>query len=392
MKKYLIIFILCSFAVTSFAEQEIEDIDALKAEIAQLSKTLEGLNARLQTAEKQIQEQKQNSQKKAVYQNQNPDISVTGMFSYMGTEDKRDERRNDLKLNGSEINFTKAVSPYTKGNLTLGFHDDEAEVEEAFVDITNTLPGKLELRLGRFLAHLGYLNSMHSHDWPVVCMPFSNTYFYSGEHGYSDDGVMLSKNLDFDEHTYAKLSLNVLNGNNSILFNEGQNRVFGGRFVVNKYFNDEYDDIQLGLNYNQGAYDEEGDLYSKLYGVDAMYRHRINQFDKIVLFGEYVRNRREMPEACDLDAYGYYASVMYKFRRNYNYHIGFEYDYSEKPTNNTVGTTARSVYAGWWLTENDRLQIQFRNISDPFKGRDNNEIWLQFIWGMGPHKPHLANF
>ena len=70
MKKLTLLFILCTIAHIVFAnngacqESEIEDIAALKAEIANLSKTLENLNSRLKKAEEQVELQKQNSQKK----------------------------------------------------------------------------------------------------------------------------------------------------------------------------------------------------------------------------------------------------------------------------------------------------------------------------------------
>lgn len=393
MKK-TILSILMLFMVTSLFAGESDnqkEIEKLKAEISLLSRQLQSMTNQLEKLEKDVKEAP-SSQQKSVYQNQNPDISVTGTFRYMGTDDKKDIRRNSLKLDGSELNFSKAVSPYTRGNVTIGFHDDEAHVEEAYADLAYSLPWNLNLRVGRFLVNTGYINSIHSHDWPFAVMPFPNEYFYGGGHGYGDDGIMISKHLDIDDQTYGQISVNALNGNNTLMFNNGQTKVFGGRVLFNRYFNDFDDDIQIGLNYNQGAHDAKGDLRADIYGVDAMYRHRINQFDKITLLGEYIKSSREQLAPSNLDAYGYYVAGIYKFKRTYNWHIGLEYDYSEKPANNTDATRAKSIFAGWWFTENDRLQLQFRKLEDPFKGRDSNEIWLQFIWGMGPHKPHLANF
>lgn len=371
------------------------EIQQMKESIKLLSQNLEDMQKKLAEAEERLkQQEKKTSQpsQPAVYQNQNPDISAAVMFRYMGTRDKRDTRRNTMKLDGTELNFSKAISPYTKGNITLGFHDDEVHVEEAYADVTSHLPLELDLRVGRMLANVGYINSIHSHDWPFVCMPFPNQYFYGGEHGYVDDGLILGRNFYINDNTYARAAFNVFNGNSTTMFNDGQTKVIGGKLTYNVFFNDQRDDIQVDFNYNQGAYDDRGDLKSKIYSADAVYRHRINQNDKITLFGEYVKSVREVALGDDLDAYGYYASLIYKFKRDYNWHIGLEYDYSEKPTDNSKATKAKSIFAGWWLSENDRLQLQFRQIDDPFKGRKNNEIWLQFIWGIGPHKPHLSNF
>ena len=402
---YFLLVSLCFYSSPLLANDEAKsnqtDVDTLveiqqmKENIKILSQNLEAMQKQLAEAEERLKQQEKKSAQPvqpAAYQNQNPDISASVMFRYMGTGDKKDSRRNSLKLDGTEINLTKAVSPYTKGTVTLGFHDDEVHVEEAYADINNNLPMNLDLRVGRMLANTGYLNPLHSHDWPFVCMPFPNQYFYGGEHGYVDDGIILGRNFYINDNTYARAAFNVFNGNNTTMFNDGQTKVIGGKFTYNVFFNDQKDDFQVDFNYNQGAYDDRGDLKSKVYSADAVYRHRINQFDKITLFGEYIKNIREVALGDDLDSYGYYAAAIYKFKRDYNWHIGLEYDYSEKPGDNTQATKAKSIFAGWWLTENDRLQLQFRKIDDPFKGRHNNEVWLQFIWGIGPHKPHLSNF
>ncbi|HAE39861.1 MAG TPA: hypothetical protein DCG57_14720, partial [Candidatus Riflebacteria bacterium] len=326
-----------------------------------------------------------------VYQNQNPDISVTGVFTVKGSDDRRDPDRNSLKLDGTELNFSRSVSPYTRANATIGFHDNEAHVEEAYADISHKLPGELELRIGRFLVPMGHLNKIHPHDWPFVSKPLINSYFYGGDHGYSDDGLSLSKIIDLKSKTYVRLNLDALNGNNSRLFNTGQTRVYGGRLFMHTPFNDKQD-MQLGANYHDGAWNRAGDLSSKIYGADLMLRHRIDQFNRITLWGEWVWNEREQLIGKSIDSHGYYVSSMYKFRKDNDWHVGLSYDCSEKPGDSRFNSIARSAYLGYWLTENDRLQLQFRKLRDPFVGRDNNEIWLQFIWGIGPHKPHLANF
>ncbi|MBP5470130.1 MAG: hypothetical protein J6Z11_12895 [Candidatus Riflebacteria bacterium] len=187
MKKIIFTLLLCIFSSMLLANEEaksssnndntLEEIQQMKESIKILSQNLEAMQKKLEEAEERLKQQEKKTAQPVqtpAYQNQNPDISAAVMFRYMGTRDKRDTRRNTLKLDGTELNFTKAVSPYTKGTVTLGFHDDEVHVEEAYADINNSLPMELDLRVGRMLANTGYINPLHSHDWPFVCMPFPN--------------------------------------------------------------------------------------------------------------------------------------------------------------------------------------------------------------------------
>ena len=103
-------------------------------------------------------------------------------------------------------------------------------------------------------------------------------------------------------------------------------------------------------------------------------------------------SRREQIAFSDITANGYYVNLLYKFKKDRNWHAGLEYDCSEKPGDVRFNALSKSAYLGYWLTENDRLQLQFRNKRDPFSQTTNNELLLEVIWGMGPHKPHLANF
>ncbi len=391
-------------ALAAYAAEPAPEVIELKAQIASLTRLVETLSARVEQLEQAGEFSRELAQSPAtvspapraapsasgVYQNMNPDISVTGVAVGKATTDRRDPDRNTLGLQESEIVFTKNISPYSRGNLTLGFHGDHAEVEEGYVDFSHLLPWRAEARVGRFLTGAGYLNTIHPHDWPMVARPLSLDHFW-GDHGLIDDGISFSAPIDLRSKTYLKASVDLLKGTNETAFNNGQTRTIGGRLLANTPLN-ERDDLNFGINYHRGAWNRAGDLDSQVYGLDLMLRRRFNQFDRLALWGEWLWNRREQLGRNDLTAAGYYLSALYKFKKDRNWHVGLEYDCSEKPGDLRFNAIARSAYLGYWLTENDRLQLQFRNLRDPFRQTTSNEVWLQFIWGMGPHKPHLANF
>lgn len=90
----------------------------------------------------------------------------------------------------AEINLKANVDSRYFGNLTLGFGEDdgdvELEIEEAWVQTTN-LPSGLSLMVGRFFSAAGYLNSFHFHADDFVDRPLPYQAFFGGR--YKIDGV-----------------------------------------------------------------------------------------------------------------------------------------------------------------------------------------------------------
>ncbi|HOT27115.1 MAG TPA: hypothetical protein PLU72_02925 [Candidatus Ozemobacteraceae bacterium] len=404
--KHKIVFFIILITLSSAAFGGQEDRTArLEADVASLTELVKKLSARIEQLENATSFEREIAaaaptsqpvqtrpavQSSGGFQNMNPDISVAGVAIGKASTDKRDPDRNTIGLHESELVLTKSVSPYSRANLTVGFHGDHSEVEEGYIDVVHLLPEKIEARIGKFLVPAGFLNTVHSHDWPMVARPLSMRYF-TGDEGFAENGLSLSMPIDLRSKTYVKASADVLNGSNEGLFNDGQTRVVGGRIMSNTPLNDR-DDMNLGLNLHQGAWNTAGDLDSRLVGADVMLRRRFNQHDRFLLWGEWMWNRREQLGRGDLTAAGYYLGAMYTFKKDHNWHVGIEYDCSEKPGDSRFNAIARSAFLGYWLTENDRLQLQFRNVRDPFEQTVANELLFEVIWGMGPHKPHLANF
>lgn len=392
------------FAAEAGADSPQSEVAALREEVARLTALVASLSTRLARLEEEhstrqalVDARLAEARAMAaparggVIQNQNPDISVVGVAVGKASTDRRDPDRNAIRLEGSELVLTKNVSPYARANLTLGYHGEEGHVEEGYADFSHVLPGRWEARVGRFLMPIGTLNQIHSHDWPMAARPLPLEFFLGGEHGATDEGLSLSTPLDLRSKTYARWQAEALRGGSTILFNDGQTRVLGGRLSGNTPLNDR-DDLNWGMNWHRGAWNRAGDLDSTVYGGDLMWRRRLSQFDRLTFWGEWLWNTREALGRSPLTAKGYYLTGMYKFRKDRDWHIGVEYDCTERPGDARFNAVARSAFAGYWFTENDRLQLQFRQVRDPFRGASYNEVLLQVIWGMGPHKPHLANF
>jgi len=89
-----------------------------------------------------------------------------------------------------ELNLQANIDTRYYGNVTLGIHDDEGEieleVEEAWLQTTQ-MPAGLQVVAGRFFSEAGYLNQFHFHADDFVDRPLPYQAFYGGR--YTVDGV-----------------------------------------------------------------------------------------------------------------------------------------------------------------------------------------------------------
>ena len=97
-----------------------------------------------------------------------------------------------LALGETEINISGNVDDKFTAWLTVPIAIEDGEVvvelEEAWVE-TMTMPGGLSLRMGRFYSNIGYLNDKHAHSWDFADLPLPYEAFLGGQ--YIDDGLQL---------------------------------------------------------------------------------------------------------------------------------------------------------------------------------------------------------
>ena len=132
----------------------------------------------------------------------NPEIGAILMGRYANIDQSWDEipgfqpageigiGESGFSLGESEINLKGSIDSQFFGNLTLGLHDEdgdvEVELEEAWVQ-TTALPAGLSVTGGRFFSAAGYLNSFHFHSDDFSDRPLPYQAFVGGR--YSNDGV-----------------------------------------------------------------------------------------------------------------------------------------------------------------------------------------------------------
>lgn len=96
-----------------------------------------------------------------------------------------------FNLRETEIAFSASVDNYFDAMVILAIEGDSGiEVEEAYLT-TQNLPAGLQVKAGKFLSDIGYINKQHPHDWDFVDRPLVNEFLF-GDHGLQEKGVQLS--------------------------------------------------------------------------------------------------------------------------------------------------------------------------------------------------------
>lgn len=122
-----------------------------------------------------------------------PQLGVVLDVGYGSKEIALPERDKGLHLGGAELSLSTPLGPWLQGQLTAAAHSHdkkiEAHFEEAWLGAT-ALPGGWQLRGGRFLSQVGYLNEQHPHADDFSHRPLLYRAFLGGH--YFDDGLRLN--------------------------------------------------------------------------------------------------------------------------------------------------------------------------------------------------------
>jgi hypothetical protein len=140
-------------------------------------------------------------------------IEETSVFRLGGHDHGDDHGHGGLdqgfNLRHTEIALQASVDPYFDALAILAIESDgSVELEEAYVT-TRSLPSGLQLKFGRFLSDVGYINRQHPHDYDFVDRPLVNEMLF-GEHGLQELGAQIS--WVPESQIYTRFGLEVLQG------------------------------------------------------------------------------------------------------------------------------------------------------------------------------------
>jgi hypothetical protein len=346
------------------------------------------------------------------------------------------ELSRGFNLGETELVFSASVDPYIDAMLTLTIEEDgDVEVEEAY-GLTRNLPAGLQLKFGKFLSGIGYLNQQHPHDWDFVDQPLAYDLLL-GEEGLNDIGLQLTwlpalpvytlfgvEALQGRSETLANtidaLPLMIIDGEevpfHGTLRERSGPRLFTGFVKVAPDLGFDHA-VQFGLFgglarlHQEDHGDEilEGDTWFA--GADVVYKYtsgRAYGHRNLTLQAEYIHRVKDLEVAAadDLDEIGeeekfrqdgFYAQAVYGFAPRWS--AGVRLDMVGLTNRITTDDERRSFddsrrYSAnvtFNPTEYSRLRFQFNrgDIADAAHGRERySQFFVQYQLSLGVHGAH----
>jgi hypothetical protein len=334
-----------------------------------------------------------------------------------------------FSLGESEITLSANIDPRFAGQLTFALApDNSVGVEEAFFQ-TKGLSNGLNLKGGRMLSSIGYLNGIHAHAWDFVDAPLVYQALFGGQ--YKTDGVQLK----WLAPTERFLELGLEAGNGGSFPGNERNKNGNGGAAAFAHIGDDIGDSaswRVGVSYlHSGASDrtyEDVDSagaavtnafsgHGNIWSVDGVYKWAPNgnaTQTNFKLQGEYFRRREHGTLSYDSTGQalvgnyasaqsGWYLQGIYQFQPMWRAGLRYDKLYSGTPEIGLVDSgvlgaadfarltsynpSRASLMFDYSPSEFSRLRLQLaRDKSRP--GAADNQIFLQYIMSLGAHGAH----
>ena len=351
----------------------------------------------------------------------NPDVSFILDGFYKDEDTALSERGSSFGLGHTELSFQSAVDDRFVGRLTtvLESHEGETEIdlEEAFLN-TMGLPLGLNIRFGRFLSQVGYLNSHHTHsdyfaERPAIYRALLGAHYF-------DDGLRL--NALMPTPFYWRLGAEVFKGS-QLAEGEGDESI--GVYTINTKLGGDIDvsnSWQLGFSYlhhklsvmeadhdeheeDEHDHDDHGHQHGHshsaaysaedLYMLDAVWKWAPlgNARSRQLIFaGEYFYADNLNEYATDDDVHeGWYASLVYRFHPQWA--IGFrlgEVELKEPHDDHFHDQSLEEtdVMVSWSHSHFSTIRLQYSQQKAMGFENENDAITLQYVMSLGAHGAH----
>lgn len=333
--------------------------------------------------------------------------------------------KRGFSLGESELTMAANIDPQFAGQLTFSLSgENEVEVEEAFIQ-TRAMTNGLNIKAGRFLSSIGYLNGQHAHTWDFVDAPLAYQAFLGGQ--YKPDGVQAKWLAPLDQF----VEIGAEAGSGSAFPGNDRNKNGAGAVSVFAHIGDDIgasSSYRAGVSYlhtgaDKRAYEDDG-LTNNFSGksntwiADAIYKWAPNGNPvntNFKLQGEYFRRKETgtLNYAVDTDAAasgdyrsvqsGWYLQGVYQFMPTWR--AGLRYDrlssgsqriglidngtlaWANLPILEAYNPSRSSFMIDYSPSEFSRLRLQVaRDKSRP--GVTDNQIFLQYIMSLGTHAAH----
>jgi hypothetical protein len=328
-----------------------------------------------------------------------------------------------FSLGESELGIAANIDPYFYGAANIAITpDNEAEVEEAFVQ-TTALGSGFTVKFGRFFSSIGYLNEQHAHTWDFVDSPLAYKAFLGTQ--LHDDGVQIR--WVAPTPLFLEFGVEAGRGNNFPGSERDKNGI--GRGAVFAHAGGDWGDSsswRAGISYMQlspqdrteDTFDVAGNAVtnaftgkSQLWIADFVWKWAPNgnpARQNFKLQTEYFYRRESGTLIYDVTGVaspggyssrqsGGYVQAVYQFLPRWR--TGLRYDLLDSGTvdldrNAAVlaQASARPSRAAWMVDYNpsEFSRIRLQLASDRAReGKSDNQVFVQYQMSLGAHGAHI---
>lgn len=321
------------------------------------------------------------------------------------------EAKKGFNLESVELYIFAPVDPYFNLYVAVPVAEDGAELEEAYF-VTTALPKGFQVKGGKFKSGFGRLNSQHPHQWDFADAPLPYRAF-TGDEGVIEKGIQLTylPNLP----VYTLMGIEALQGENEVLLGKGEDSgpnayaaFVKASFDVGKNATLLFGPSVLTGKTKTGSVEKDTEFQgdSTLYGFEATYKWKPSKEKTFVLQSEYflrdqsgeLEDTTTTPPTVDpftrkqdgLYVQGKYRSGRWGVAARYDVLDLFNADYVRAGTAKEFGPKPWRATAAleYNPSEFSRIRLQYNHDESDRSGHASNEVFLQFIVGIGAHAAH----
>ncbi len=345
-----------------------------------------------------------------------PDISVIPRFKMESNDGEqlpaeRKFSRPDFTFEELEIAIQSYLNPFSKGDIIMTVPGPDIEnsrlgIEEAYVTVLRGLPLDLNMKVGKYRAEFGKINTQHPHAWPFVTPPLMMQRFLGD--AVNDLGISASAVFPTGD-IYTRLNVDLLRGNYlpgtvGLIDTTGNKPDYSPAARLMGFFSlSEHSDLETGASMLTGIHDPYDKLRFWYWNFDFKYKYRPSSYTSLVIQGEYLFNNRSVMDSVPflnglvkefqrdvINSSGVYLYADYQFYKIYS--IGGRLDWSQSPYSTADWANGFAVFAGYYPVEETLgLRLQYQLTRETVKGirqEPVNTISLQLLFSLGPHKAH----
>jgi hypothetical protein len=311
------------------------------------------------------------------------------------------QKKSNFEFRSAEIGISGSIDPFARAYGIINGTPDGVDVEEAAI-VTTSLPWGLTVKGGRFFAEFGRLSTFHDHDLPFVNRPMVLDQYIGGES--QADGVEVNwlapipHFLSFTLGAYNKIGADNDRVDNNVPRDLSEFTVLGR---VNTFFN-----LTDSLGLDVGASDAytpevriEGLNRRNVFGVDLTLRYTPASqaaYRGFIWGTEMLVNHEARPGIAPTedspnqifrvrDSFGLYSYLEARLTRRY--YPGLLYEYVQNIDRPSLSTWAISPYFTIWLSEFQRLRLQYTHLQSNRPGTQptDDQFFLQWTAIIGSH-------